>query len=215
VYVDLSTNSPTLIREIAQRLGERGRHVLDAPLGGRSPLAWTRELLVMAGGEREIFERCRPLLEAIGSRVVYCGPVGSGMVSKLMHNCINAVFRQATGECFTLGVKAGVDAGVLWEITRNGITCSGSEIERTMRSTWLRGDFDSGTGSLDSHLKDTALAAELGRELDVPMPLTQLTLDRLVEAKDRGWGRRDSTVSLLLQEERAGVEVRMAEPPAD
>lgn len=214
VYVDLSTNSPTLLREAHRRFAERGCSVMDAPLGGRSPLAWTRQLLVMVGGDRETFERCRPLFEAIGDRVLYCGPIGSGMICKLVHNAVNAVFRQATGECFTLGVKAGVDAEVLWDVVRKGITCTGSEIEKTMRDTWLRGRFDTGTGSLDSHYKDTALVAQLGRELGVPMALTEATLARLTEAKDRGWGRRDSTASLLLQEERAGVAVRIPETPA-
>lgn len=209
VYVDLSTNAPTLIRNLHRRFGEVGAEVLDAPLGGRSPLAWERKLTVMVGGDRATFERLRPLFEAIGERVIYCGASGSGMICKLMHNCINAVFRQATAECFTAGVKAGVDAEVLWEITRNGITAGGSDINRTMRQTWLRGDFDTGTGSLDSHTKDTDLAVQLGHAFEVPMELAELTLERLNTARGRGWGRRDSTVSLLLQEERAGVEVRI------
>jgi 3-hydroxyisobutyrate dehydrogenase len=216
VYIDLSTNSPTVIREIDRRFRERGCHVLDAPVGGRSPLAWEGELQVMVGGEPAVFERCRPLLESIGNRVTYCGASGSGMVCKLMHNCINAVFRQVTAECFTAGVKAGVAAEVLWEVVRNGITAGGSEINRTMRDTWLAGEFDKGTGYLEMHYKDTLLAAELGDELDVPMAHTELTLLRLKEAMDRGWGRREGTVSLLLQEELAGVEVRFpASAPAD
>lgn len=215
VYIDLTTNSPTVIREIERQFRERGCHVLDAPVGGRSPLAWEGELQVMVGGEPKVFERCRPLLETIGNRVVYCGASGSGMVCKLMHNCINAVFRQAVAECFTVGVKAGVDAEVLWEVVRNGITGGGSEINRTMRGTWLAGEFDKGTGYLEMHYKDTILAAELGRELDVPMAQTELTLRRLKEAMDRGWGRREGTVSLLLQEELAGVEVRVPAAPVD
>jgi 3-hydroxyisobutyrate dehydrogenase len=215
VYIDLTTNAPTLIREIELRFRERGCHVLDAPLGGRSTLARTGQLQVMVGGDPEVFERCRPVLERIGNRVVHCGPIGSGMICKLMHNDINAVFRQVTAECFTAGVKAGVDAEVLWEVVRNGITCAGSEINNTMRNTWLRGEFDTGTGFLRTHYKDTALAAEIGRENGVPMAHTELTLERLTAALDRGWGGRDSTVSLLLQEELAGVEVRIPDgPPA-
>lgn len=211
-YIDLSTNSPTLVREIGRALAARGLYVLDAPIGGRSLLAGTRDLLVMAAGEREAFERCLPILEAIGKRVIYCGDLGSGMVCKLVHNAINAVFRQVTGECFTLGVKAGVDARVLWDVTRNGITATGSEINRTMRSTWLAGAFDTGSGTLDSHLEDTQLVVELGREYAVPMAHVELTLERLIEAAERGWGRRDSPVSLLLQEERAGTLVRIGDP---
>jgi 3-hydroxyisobutyrate dehydrogenase len=211
VYVDLSTNSPTLIRDVERRFRERGCDVLDAPVGGRSPLAWERELQVMVGGDPAVVERCRPVLDAISTRVTYCGPIGSGMVCKLMHNCINAVFRQSTAECFTAGVKAGVAADVLWDVVRNGITAGGSEINRTMRQTWLAGDFDKGTGYLETHFKDTRLAVDLGEELGVPMPLAEHTLARLGEAMDRGWGRLEGTSSLRIQEELAGVEVRIPE----
>ena len=209
VYIDLSTDSPTLIRELERRFRERGCDVIDAPVGGRSPLAWERELQVMVGGDPEVVERCRPIIEVFGKRVTYCGPTGSGMVCKLMHNCINAVFRQATAECFTTGVKAGVSAEVLWEVVRNGIPAGGSEINRTMRETWLAGDFDRGTGYLEMHQKDTRLAVDLADEVGVPVPLARHTLARLDEAMDRGWGRLEGTVSLRIQEELAGVEVRI------
>ncbi|MBI2872827.1 MAG: NAD(P)-dependent oxidoreductase [Chloroflexi bacterium] len=212
VYIDLSSNSPSLIRHIHQRFQERGCRVLDATVAGRAPLAWERELMVMVGGDPGVFQRCRPILEAIGNRIVYCGPVGNGMICKLMHNCINAIFRQAVAECFTLGVKAGVDAQTLWEVVRNGITCAGSEINRTMRNTWLKGDFDTHTGSLSISYKDTLLATELGREYQVPMMLASSALQQLMAAVNRGWVEKDSTIVTLLQEERAGVQVRISEP---
>lgn len=211
IYIDLSTNSPIVVREVAAELADRGLHVLDAPLGGRSGLAATRDLQVMAGGDPDVFERARPVLDVIGKRVSYCGPLGSGMVCKLMHNAINAVFRQSAAECFTAGVKAGVDADVLWDVVRNGITCAGSEINKTMRNTWLSGNFDTGTGFLKMHYKDTVLAADVGRELAVPMPQVDLAISRLEQAMERGWGDRDATVSILIQEELAGVDVRITD----
>jgi len=214
VYIDLSSNSPSLIRRINQRLQDRGCHVLDAPVAGRAPLAWERELVVMVGGDPEVLQRCRPILEAIGKRIIYCGQVGNGMICKMMHNCINAIFRQATAECFTLGVKAGVDSEVLWEVVRNGITCSGSEINRTMRNTWLKGDFDTNTGSLSIGYKDALLTAELAREYQVPMMLASLALQQLTAAMNRGWAEKDGTIVNLLQEERARVQVRILEPAA-
>ena len=212
VYIDTSSNSPALIEKIHQRFRQSGCHLMEAPVAGRAPIAWERELMVMVGSDPEVLERCRPILEAVGNRIVYCGPVGSGMICKLMHNCINAVFRQATAECFTLGVKAGVEARALWEVVRNGITCSGSEINLTMRNTWLKGDFDTKSGGTVSiSLKDTLLATELGREHQVPMMLAQLALQQLTAAMNRGWEEKDSTIVNLLQEERAGVQVRIPE----
>jgi 3-hydroxyisobutyrate dehydrogenase-like beta-hydroxyacid dehydrogenase len=208
VLVDLSSNAPDAVVDLARRFAEQGRHLADAPIGGRSILARTKDLQVMVGGSAEVFDRCAPVLSAFAKRVVHCGETGSGAVCKLMHNAINAVFRQSAGECFTTAVKAGVDPAVLWDIVRNGITVGGSEINKTMPATWLRGSFDTGTGALRTHRKDTALAVELGHRLGVPMPHVELTLHRLDEALERGWGSRDATVSLLIQEELAGVAVR-------
>lgn len=212
--VDLTTNSPAVVRELSEQFAQSGRHFVDAPVGGRSNLAASREIQVMVGAPDDVYEQIRPILHAFAKRVVHCGPVGTGSVCKLMHNAINAVFRQSVGECFTTAVKAGVAAEVLWEIVRNGITCGGSEINKTLRYTWLSGAFDTGTGSLRMHHKDTALAVELGSQLGVPMPQTELALRRLDQAIARGWGERDATVSLLIQEELAGIEVRIPDRPA-
>lgn len=212
VYIDHTSNSPTLVRRIHRQFQEKGAGVLDACVGGRAPLAWERKLVVMVGGEQAVFERCRPLLEAIGDRVVYCGGVGNGMICKLVHNCINVVFKVAVGEGFTLGVKAGVDAKTLWEIVRRGITAGGSEINHTMRNTWLAGKFDDNpTSFLKVSYKDTFLATELGREYQVPMPISNLAMQQQLAGLNRGWGDMDSNSLLLLQEEAAGVEVRVPE----
>ena len=212
VYIDTSSNSPALIHKINEQLKERGCHLMEAPVAGRAPMARERQLMVMVGSDPEVLERCRPILESIGNRIVHCGPVGTAMICKLMHNCINAVFRQATAECFTLGVKAGVDAQALWEVVRNGITCTGSEINLTMRNTWLKGDFDTKSGgTVNISYKDTLLATELGRDHQVPLLMAQLAMQQLTAAMNRGWEDKDSTIVNLLQEERAGVQVRLPE----
>ncbi len=209
LLVDLSSNAPDTILDLHRQFTDAGRRLADAPIGGRSILAATRDLQVMVGGSDADFARCEPVIAAFAKRVVHCGEVGSGAVCKLMHNAINAVFRQTAAECFTTAVKAGVDAAVLAEIVRNGITCAGSEISRTMPATWFAGEFDTGTGALRTHRKDTALAVDLAHRVAVPVPHVEMTLARLDEALGRGWAHRDATVSLLIQEELAGVAVRV------
>ena len=120
IYIDLSTSRPTLIREIEPKFREKGCHVLDAPVSGGKSGAASRNLAVMVGGEEEIYQRVRPLLDAFGDKVFYAGSIGAGSVCKLVHNMIGHGVRQAIAEGLTLGVKAGVDAESLWECVRRG-----------------------------------------------------------------------------------------------
>jgi 3-hydroxyisobutyrate dehydrogenase len=118
VYLDHSTSSPTLIRRIHAQLAERGIHVLDAPVSGGPDGARDRRLAVWVGGDREIFERVRPVLEAMGDQPYYVGPIGAGTIAKLVHNGIGYVIQAGLAEVFTMGVKAGVDPLALWLAVR-------------------------------------------------------------------------------------------------
>ncbi|MEC9279402.1 MAG: NAD(P)-dependent oxidoreductase [Chloroflexota bacterium] len=110
IFIDLSTSRPTLIREIEPRFRQKGCHVLDAPVSGGKSGAASGNLAVMVGGEREIFDRVKPILDAFGDKVFYAGEIGAGSVAKLVHNMIGHGVRQAIAEGMTLGVKAGVEA---------------------------------------------------------------------------------------------------------
>ena len=98
VYIDLSTSRPTLIREMEPQFRAKGVHVLDAPVSGGKSGAQSRNLAVMVGGEREVFDRVKPLLDAFGDKVYYAGSIGAGSVAKLVHNMIGHGVRQAIAE---------------------------------------------------------------------------------------------------------------------
>ena len=208
IYVDLSTSRPTLIRQIEPRFREKGAHVLDAPVSGGKSGAASRNLAVMVGGEQEIFDRIRPLLDAFGDKVFYAGSIGAGSVSKLVHNMIGHGVRQAIAEGLTLGVKAGVDAEALWECVRRGSLGRMNVLHEGIARTVFRGEFEPASFALSLARKDVGLATDLGREFNVPMPVANLAEQIAIEAINRGWGDRDSSVTFLLQEEQAGVEVR-------
>lgn len=208
IWVDLSTSRPTLIREIEPRFREKGAHVLDAPVSGGKSGAASRNLAVMVGGERDIFDRIKPLLEAFGDKVFYAGSIGAGSVSKLVHNMIGHGVRQAIAEGLTLGVKAGVDAESLWECVRRGSLGRMNVLHEGIVRTVFRGEFEPASFALSLARKDVGLATDLGREFNVPMPVANLAEQIAIEAMNRGWGDRDSSVTFLLQEEQAGVEVR-------
>ena len=210
VYFDLSTSSPALIRRIHAVFAARGVHVLDAPVSGGPRGARTRKLALWVGGDEHVFLRYKPVLDTIGDQAIHVGPVGAGSVAKLVHNCAGYAIQTALAEVFTLGVKAGVEPLALWQAVRQGALGRQRIFDRLV-DQFLVGKYEPPTFALRLAHKDVSLATALGREYSVPMRLANLALEELTEALNRGWGDRDSRVAMVLQEERAGVQVRVDE----
>jgi 3-hydroxyisobutyrate dehydrogenase len=167
----------------------------------------------MVGGDRAVYERCKPALDAIGDKVTYTGGIGCGSICKLMHNCIVYGIQTIAAECYTLGVKAGVDPAPLAETIANGTAGRGVLFSFSFPETYFQGKFDPPQFALGLAHKDVGLAVALGREYNVPMALGNLVFQELTAAMNRGWKGRDSRVAMLLQEERAGdVQVRVRRP---
>jgi 3-hydroxyisobutyrate dehydrogenase-like beta-hydroxyacid dehydrogenase len=210
VYFDLTTNSPALVRRIHEAFKARGIHMLDAPVSGGPRGAETRRLALWVGGDEAVYQRYKPVLDAIGDQPYYVGPIGAGSIAKLVHNCAGYVIQTALAEVFTLGVKAGVDPLALWKAVRQGAGGRRRTFDGLI-DQFLPGKFEPASFALRLAHKDVTLATALGREHKVPMRLANIALEEMTEALNRGWGERDSRVAMLLQEERAGVEIRVAE----
>ncbi len=208
VYFDLSTSSPSLIRRLHAIFGADGIHVLDAPVSGGPAGAASGKLALWVGGDRQIFEQYKPVLDAIGDQALYVGPIGAGLIAKLVHNLCGYTIQAALAEAFTMGVKAGVDPLTLWQAVRQGAIGRQRTFDR-LGDHFLTADFDPPAFALRLAHKDVALATALARENNVPMRIANLTLEEMTEALNRGWGHRDSRVSMLLQEERAGVQIQV------
>jgi 3-hydroxyisobutyrate dehydrogenase-like beta-hydroxyacid dehydrogenase len=208
VYIDLSTNSPTLIRHIHEVYRQRGMHVLDAPVSGGPIGAQQATLAVMVGGDRAVYERVKPVLDAIGNKVSYVGGIGCGAIAKLVHNMIGICTQAILAEGLTLGVKAGVEPEALRKAVADGAVGQGLMLNYMVPNVVFKGDFDTVRFALRLARKDIGLASTLGREFEVPLKIANLVEQDLVEAMAKGWGDRDSTVPFQLQEERAGVKVR-------
>lgn len=208
VYFDLSTNSPTLMRQVHAEFAARGAHVLDAPVSGGPEGARTGRLAIWVGGDQTVYEQYKPVLDAIGDKPFYVGPIGTGSIAKLVHNCSGYIVQTALAETFTMGIKAGVDPLVLWQAVRHGALGRRGTFDGLTRQ-FLPGEFDPPDFALRLARKDVTLAVQVGREYDVPMRLANMTLEEMTEALNRGWEQRDSRSAMLLQEERAGVEVKV------
>jgi len=210
-YFDLSTNSPTMARKINAAFAERDVYMLDSPVSGGPRGARSGKLALWVGGDEQIFNRHKPVLDAMGDQAAYIGPIGAGSIAKLVHNCTSAVLGVALAEVFTMGVKAGVDPVDLWEAVRQGATGRVRTFDR-LGQRFLTGQHDPADFALRLLHKDVGLAVGLGREVGVPMRLANMAYEELTEAMNRGWGTRNSTVGQLLQVERAGIPPLAADP---
>ena len=210
-WFDLSTNSLTVVRALAAQFAAAGVAFLDAPVSGGPKGAASGRLAIWVGGDRAVFDRHKALLEAMGDRARYIGDVGAGTIAKLTHNAAGAAINVVLAEVFTMGVKAGVEPLALWEAIRQGATGRNRTFDR-MGDHFLPGSYDPPEFAFRLIHKDVSLAAELAREVGVPMLMVNLALAEMTETLNRGGGGRDSRVSMKLQEERAGIGPLAVDP---
>ena len=187
VYVDHTTNSPALVRRVHDELRTRGVDMLDAPVSGGMEGAQTRDLTVLVGGDAQVMERCRPVLDAMAKTIVHVGPIGAGCVCKIAHNCASFVRSMALVECLTLGVKAGVAPDVLVDAFNRGALGTNLDLRVRLPATLFSGDFEP-RFALSTAYKDITLATELAAEVGVPVQLAEACRAEMTEALQRGLG---------------------------
>jgi len=210
LYIDHTTNAPALVRRIHALLADQGVMMLDAPVSGGMEGAQTRDLLVIAGGEPSAFERARPLFDAIAKRVLHAGAIGTGSIAKVMHNSATFTLDLVMAECWTAGVKAGIDPATIVEVFSTAALGNMMNLKVRLPATYLRGNFEPRFSLALAH-KDLRLALDLARAVGTPMRLAAICEAEMAEAVGRGWADRDASIFLTLQEERAGVRVRLAQ----
>jgi 3-hydroxyisobutyrate dehydrogenase-like beta-hydroxyacid dehydrogenase len=204
-WFDLSTNAPSVIRQLHDEFSKQDIAVLDAPVSGGPKGARSGHLTVWVSGDASVYERCRPVLDAISDNHRLLGDVGIASIVKLVHNTAGYAINVVMAEIFTAGVAAGADPVQLWSALRDG----GLGRIRTfdgLAQHFLPQSFDPPAFALQLAHKDVGLLAELGRENSVPLRVVSATLEEMTEALNRGWGQRDSRVAMMLQVDRSGVD---------
>jgi 3-hydroxyisobutyrate dehydrogenase-like beta-hydroxyacid dehydrogenase len=210
ILIDFTTNSVSLVRKTHEALAQRGGAMLDAPVSGGVEAAKRGELTILAGGEQDVLERARSVLKHLAKTVIHIGRIGDASICKVLHNCAVFCSNLAMIECLTAGVKAGVDAATLIETFQKSGIGRNLDLHIAMPATLFRGNFSRRFAMTTAH-KDMNLALELARDVGVPLQLAEMCEKQMAEAMKRGWGDKDNTVFLTLQEQRAGVQVRIPE----
>jgi 3-hydroxyisobutyrate dehydrogenase-like beta-hydroxyacid dehydrogenase len=205
VVADASTISPSASRGIGEKLSAKGIHFLDAPCTGSTPGAINAALTFMIGGDREVFERTKPYLEAMGKQFYYCGGPGLGLQAKLTQNLILANLMQAFNEGMVLSTKGGIAPELMLDILDHSAAKSG--LIAFKAPFVFRRDFTTNFSTKWMH-KDIGLALESAQELGLPMPLTSLTEQVFQAAIAEGYGEDDLCSTIRVMERWAGIEVK-------
>ncbi len=204
ILADHSTVAPATSQRLFAASRERGADFLDAPISGGVPRAEAGTLTIMVGGEAEVFERAKPIFDALGDKVVLVGGPGTGSVVKLTNQLLVGVHTAAAVEALVFGVKAGADPRVLLEVI--GTSFGASEMFKRTVPMVLERKFESAT-DVRILCKDLSLITGLGKEISVRLLMSALAEQILAEGKGLGLGSND-IVSLVQPLERiAGIEV--------
>lgn len=206
VWIDLTTSSPTLMRELAAEFEKAGGEAVDAPVTGSVDSAIRGDMILFVGGAEQTVARVHPVLAAMGE-IRRVGPYGNGYVAKLVNNQLWKIHAAAIGEAMVAAKKAGLAPEVWWAAMQGG--AADSFVMQHDVPSIFAGHYDP-SFRLALCLKDLALIDELVRETGTRSELTQAAYARFREAAERyGEDAGEMTVCKLLEED-AGVELRVA-----
>jgi 2-hydroxy-3-oxopropionate reductase len=170
-WIDMSTISPSVTRELAAQCKERGVECLDAPVSGGPPGAAEGTLSIMVGGSKEVYERWLPLLRHLGRNIVHVGGTGAGQVTKACNQIVIAATLSGIAEGFVFGAKAGVEPRLMREALMGGY--ASSRLLEVHGQRMINHDFAPGF-FVRLHRKDLHIVLDMARELSVSVPMTSL-----------------------------------------
>ena len=205
VLVDLSTNSPAVVRALGQHLSGSGHHLVEAPLTGGAIGAEKRMLVFMVGGDDEPVARVLPVLEPLGRATFHVGALGLGNTMKLLNSLVAFTTTWVSLEGLAMATKAGIEVQKAVEILRTA-GASNFFIDRQVETIDGRGrptQF-----ALELAAKDAALIVDWGDELGAPTPVAAAVKDVLDGAVASGLGRADWSELVAVAEQQAGVALR-------
>lgn len=205
IIVDLSSTAPNVIREMYLKAKENDVRLLDSPVSGGESGAIAGTLVMMSGGDKEIFDEVKPLLLTLGNSATYMGPTGCGSVAKLANNMIVGCNIGAVSESFAFAVKAGIDPEVLFNAIKGGF--AGSEVMNAKIPKIISRNFEA-SARIAVHQKDLKNAVHLAEELGVEIPMSKMVLDYMNEMEAEGKVNEDHCAIAKIYEKNMDIEIK-------
>jgi 3-hydroxyisobutyrate dehydrogenase-like beta-hydroxyacid dehydrogenase len=204
-WIETSASAYESARPLAERAARKGVEFLDAPVSGGAARASSGELTVFVGGRREALERCRPVLEPIGTTIAHMGEHGAGYAMKLVQLSLCYLNVVGLGEALALAARAGLDLGKTWEMLR--ASTGDSWVVEHYAPPVFDGTYDP-SGTIDICHKDMRLVVDLGRALGVPTELASLVEQSYARARLEYGGDAPHLKVVKLLEDATGVDLR-------
>jgi 3-hydroxyisobutyrate dehydrogenase-like beta-hydroxyacid dehydrogenase len=189
VVLEMSTIAPETVRTIAPSVLGRGAAMLDAPVSGSVPVVERGELTIMVGGEPDVLERARPVLEALSSTIIHVGELGTGATMKLAVNALVHGLAVALSESLVLAERAGVERTTAYEVFASGAAAAPFVLYK--RAAFERPDETPVAFSLDLVAKDLDLILALAERVGAPMPQADTNREEVRAALESGLADRD------------------------
>ncbi|MCI9664618.1 MAG: 2-hydroxy-3-oxopropionate reductase [Lachnospiraceae bacterium] len=205
IVVDMSSIDPNVSIELEKAVAAAGGRMIDAPVSGGEPKAIDATLSFMCGGEQEVFDQVKPILEKMGASVVLVGPVGSGNMTKLANQIIVAVNIAALSEALVLAAKSGVNPENVYKAICGGL--AGSTVMDAKAPMMLDRNFNPGF-RIELHIKDLTNAMNASQAVDMELPMTEKVLEMMKILAEEGMGKCDHSAVLRYYEEQESVEVK-------
>ena len=203
--VDMGSTSPYVIKELHATALEKGFHLLDAPVSGGETGANGGTLVIMSGGEKEVFDDVKPYLEMMGKTVTYMGPSGCGSTAKVANNMMVGIHLLAMGEAFAFATKAGLDPRTLFDAIKGGF--AQSAVMDLKVPKLLSRDF-SASARIAVHLKDINNAMDVAEHLGVELPMTKIVKEQMDWMDAHGMINEDQCALAKYYEDSMGVEIK-------
>lgn len=203
VVIDTSTIYPGVTDQLAEVLENAGMIFVDAAVGRLPPQAIAGTSMFMVGGKNTVFDRVRPILEAMGDTIIHCGPVGSGIRCKLVNNFLTMITAKANAEALSMAMKIGLPFDTVWKVL-TGTTATNGCLTGGWVSKGFSGDLDPGF-AMSLARKDLALGIEMADQAGVDTPLADLALNYYDELIVSGFGEKDFSAIVDAACEEIGV----------
>ena len=211
IIIDLSSTAPDIVLDLHKKALDAGMFLLDCPVSGGNPMAIAGTLAMMAGGEKEAFDKAEPLLSCMG-HPIYTGGSGSGSVTKLVNNLIGGAELVAMCEGYAFAAKAGIDLQTTFEATRCGFV--GGPMYENKVPKIIHRDYEPGA-RIAVHRKDILNAKHYAHKLGIDLPMTDVVLHVMDWMNDNGHIDDDQAAMVKYYEEKMGVTVGSAPDGAE
>ena len=205
VWMEMSTNDRHVIEEIAAKAAAQGVDTLESPVTGGVHKAASGKITVLIGGDKAVYDKCQKVIEAVGGKNFYMGPIGNASIIKVITNMLAFIHLVAAGEAMMLAKQGGLDLKTSFEAIK--ASSGTSFVHETESQLVLSGSYNIGF-TMDLALKDIGFATEMGRTFGVPLELAAITEQAFVRGKAQYGGDAWSPKVIKLLEDAVGVELR-------